>query len=183
MPGEIIYVDIRNQDGFTILDMLFVCGLIGVISVIALPRLLQAKQAAGSASAIGSLRAIYSAELTYALTCGSGFYSPNLTRLGVAPAGSKEPFISPNLSTANSLTRSGYVIQLEGTAFSGAPLSCNGLAAGEGAQAFKAGADPNEAANRRFFATNADGQLYEHNASLYSVMPEAGEPAVGHFLR
>jgi type II secretory pathway pseudopilin PulG len=177
-----MHVNIRKQDGFTLIDILFVCGLIGVLSIIALPRLLLARQAAGSASAIGSLRAINSAQLTFALTCGAGFYSPNLSRLGVAPPGSREAFISPNLSVADTVTRSGYVIQLEGTPFPGAPASCNGLAMGEGAQAFKAGADPNEIENVRFFATNADGQLYEDRASMYAAMPEMGEPATGHVL-
>src|SRR6476646_3863305 len=99
-----------------------------------MPRLLQARQAASAASAIGSMRAINSAELTFALTCGSGFYAPNLTTLGRAPANSREAFISPNLATSNSVSRSGYVIEVDGAAWSGAPGSCNGLAVGEAAQ-------------------------------------------------
>ena len=72
----------KTDSGFALLDMIFVCGLIGILSGIAVPKLLLAKQAAGAASAIGSMRAINSAELTYALTCGSGFYAPNLPSLG-----------------------------------------------------------------------------------------------------
>ncbi len=92
-------VSIRRADsGFALLDLIFVCGLIGILSGIAVPKLLMAKQAAGAASAIGSMRAINSAELTYALTCGNGFYAPHLPALGQAPPGSNEPFCtSPDL--------------------------------------------------------------------------------------
>ncbi len=77
----------RKAQGFALIDLIFVCGVIGLLASIALPRLLLAKQAAGSASAIGSMRAVNSAELTYALTCGAGFYAPNLSTLGTAPPG------------------------------------------------------------------------------------------------
>ena len=95
------------------------CGIIGVLCSIALPRLLLAKQAAGSASAIGSMRAINSAELTYALTCGNGFYAPNLTTLGTAPPGSREPFIAAGLGAADVVNKASYTIQLEATAYLG----------------------------------------------------------------
>ena len=68
---------IRKADGFALIDILFVCAMIGVLSTIALPRMLIAKQSAGAASAIGSLRTIHSAQLTFALTCGAGFYAPD----------------------------------------------------------------------------------------------------------
>jgi type II secretory pathway pseudopilin PulG len=173
----------RNEKGFTLIDMLFVCGLIGILSIIALPRLLLAKQAAGAASAIGSMRSINSAQLTFALTCGQGFYAPKLTTLGVPPVGSAEAFLSPNLTITDTVTRSGYVIKVEGTPFASAPASCNGLILGEAAQAFKASADPNEIENKRYFATNADGQIFEHSATLSLLMPEVGEPPVGRILQ
>ena len=96
----------RKADGFALIDLLFVIALIGVLSTIALPRMLLARQSAGSASAIGSMRVIHSSQLTFALTCGAGFYAPNLTTLGHAPVGSHEAFISANLATANTVTKS-----------------------------------------------------------------------------
>ena len=62
----------RKPQGFALIDLIFVCGIIGLLASIALPRLTLAKSAAGAASAIGSMRAINSAELTFALTCGAG---------------------------------------------------------------------------------------------------------------
>jgi type II secretory pathway pseudopilin PulG len=174
---------IRKADGFALIDILFVCAILGILSTIALPRLLLAKQSAGAASAIGSLRTIHSAELTFALTCGGGFYAPDLTTLGRPPANSREPFISPNLSTANTVTRSGYAIQIQGAAFNGAPGSCNGLSGGQAAQGYKAVADPTETGNLRYFGTNDNGAIWENSSTLLGVMPEVGDPAAGRLLR
>jgi type II secretory pathway pseudopilin PulG len=171
------------EQGFTLIDLIFVIGIIGVLCTAALPRLLLARQSAGAASAIGAMRAISSAQLTFAITCGGGFYAPNLTTLGTAPPASKEAYISPNLGSADTVTRAGYIIQLTATPFAAAPASCNGLALGDGGQAFKAAADPAEPNNTRFFATNANGQIFEDLTSLYAAMPEAGDPVAGHLLR
>src|SRR5450756_2626034 len=142
---------IRKAHGFALIDVIFVCGMIGLLSSIALPRLLLAKQSAGAASAIGSMRAISSAELTFALTCGSGFYAPNLTTLGTAPAGSNEAFIGGGLGAHDTVTKSGYLIQLEAAPFGGAPPTCNALESGLAGQGFRAAADAIDVANPRFF--------------------------------
>lgn len=172
-----------SAHGFALIDLLFVCGIIGLLASIALPRLLLAKQTAGAASAIGSMRAINSAELTYALTCGNGFYAPNLTTLGVVPPGSREPFLAGGLTSSNSVVKSGYTITIDGAPYTGAPPTCNGLGPSEAAQGFRASADPTEPTNTRFFATNASSFIYQHNASLFATMPEVGESPVGTPLR
>ena len=174
---------IRKSDGFALIDILFVCSIMGILCAIAVPRMLLAKQSAGAASAIGSMRAINSAQLTFALTCGGGFYAPDLTTLGRSPVGGLEGFISPNLGGANAVTRSGYLVQVEATPFAGSPASCNGLAAGGAGQGFRAGGDALEPSNVRFFATNANGQIYEHTSTLLASMPEVGSPAIGHTLQ
>ena len=173
----------RRAQGFALIDLIFVCGIIGLLASIALPRLLLAKQAAGSASAIGSMRTVNSAQLTYALTCGNGFYAPSLSTLGTPPAGSRESFVSSDLGAADVIIKSGYTIQLSATAYAGAPATCNGLGAGMAGQGFKAAGDPVEPLNPRFFATNANGLIYEHNSTLWGVVPEVGEPPSGHPLR
>src|SRR5471030_1230873 len=178
-------VVIRNakaQGGFALIDMIFVCGLIGLLSGIALPRLMLAKQAAGSASAIGSMRVISSAQLTFALTCGSGFYAPKLTTLGTPPPGSNEPFVSPDLTSADSIIKSGYAIQMAAAPYVGAPSTCNGLSPDQAGQGFRAAADPTEATNMRFFGINSYGLVYEDVVSLFAPMPEVGEPSAGHPL-
>ena len=173
---------IRAARGFALIDLVFVCGVIGVLCSIALPRLALAKQSAGAASAIGSMRVVNSAQLTYALTCGSGFYSPNLTTLGTPPPASNEPFITVGLGTADTVTKSGYIITMSATPFAGAPPSCNGLGAGVAGQGFAASADPTEPLNLRFFGTNASNIIFEHTATLSGSMPETGPPPVGQMV-
>jgi type II secretory pathway pseudopilin PulG len=173
----------RNARGFALIDVLFVCGIIGILSLIAAPRLLLARQAAGSASAIGAMRTINSAQLTFALTCGGGFYAPRLTVLGTNPPGSPTSFISPTLGRADSINQSGYTIQMTATAFSGSPAPCNGTTAGESGRAFKAAANALEPDNTRNFGLNSNGQIWEDSAPMFSTMPELGEPPSGHILR
>jgi hypothetical protein len=173
----------RNAQGFALIDLIFVCGIIGLLAGIALPRLTLAKSAAGAASAIGSLRAINIAHLTFALTCGAGFYAPNLTTLGIAPPRSNEPFIGGGLGAANTVVKSGYVVTVEATAYAGAPPSCNGLGGGLTAQGFKAAADPADLRNPRHFETNANNAIYEDVLSMHAAMPESGQPVAGHPIR
>ena len=175
---------VRNKaQGFALIDLIFVCGIIGLLCSIALPRLLLAQQSAGAASAIGSMRTINSAQLTFALTCGGGFYAPDLPTLGTAPPGSHEPFITSGLSTGAVINKAGYTIQMSAVPFAGAPPSCNGLGAGAGGQGFVAAADPNSGGNFRFFATNSNNIIYENTSSLYATMPEIGVPAAGGPIR
>ena len=176
-------VSIRKAQGFALIDLIFVCGIIGLLASIAMPNLMQARSAAGSSSAIGTMRALNSAELTFALTCGSGFYAPSLTVLGTAPPGSTEPFVGSELGAADTVIKSTYAIQLSATAFADAPGSCNGLAAGAAGQGFKAAADATSAGGSRFFATNGSSVIYEHTSTLWADMPEVGEPLIGHPLR
>jgi type II secretory pathway pseudopilin PulG len=173
---------IRKAHGFALIDLIFVCGIIGVLSSIALPRLLLAKQSSTWASAIGTMRVIDSAQLTYALTCGSGFYAPKLTTLGTAPAGSREPFIGPGLGASDTVIKSGYTITMTVLPYAGAPSSCNGVAVGAAGQGFSASADPLDPANPRFFGTNASNIIYEHIATLSASMPESGPPPVGQMI-
>lgn len=172
----------HKQAGFTLIELLLVCGLIGIISAMALPRLLMAKQAADASSAIGSLRTIASSELGYSASCASGYFSPDLTTLGLMPPGTSSAYISPDLSYANSVFKSSYLIQMTGTPSPTAPATCNGLAAGAASRSFRAGADPVGPTNYRFFALNSANTIYEDTVSVYAAMPEVGVPATGHPL-
>jgi hypothetical protein len=170
---------LRSERGFTLVDMLFVIGLIGLLSTLAVPGLTRARGAAHSSSALASLRMINSAELSYAISCGLGFYSPTLPPLGVPPPASTTPFLQPELSSAASVNRSGYQFRLFGTALAGAPASCNGVAAGQGSPGYKAAADPLESTNMKYFATNSSGLLYQHTGSMFATLPEAGPASIG----
>lgn len=175
-------MSVSKAHGFALIDLIFVCGIIGVLCSVGMPHLFAARSAAGASSAIGSMRAINSGQLTFALTCGAGFYAPNLSTLGTAPPGSNEPFITGGLGSADTVTKSGYVVQMAATPFGGAPASCNGLAAGAAGQGFKAAADPADPQGSRYFATNANNVIFEHTATLFPLMPEAGDAPAPAFV-
>ena len=170
---------IRDSRGFAIVDLLFTCGIIGILAAIGIPRFAVAKNAASAGSAIGSLRVIISAELSFAISCGGGFYAPSLTALGTAPPGSATAFIFDDLGNADIVGRPGYNIELTATPVPVSPGSCNGIAAGQLGQGFRAGATAIDPANPRSFATNANGVIWEDPAPLFPIMPDFGEPATG----
>jgi type IV pilus assembly protein PilA len=171
---------VNNEDGFTLIDMLFVVALIGLISTLAIPGLMRARGAAQSASALGTIRVVNSGQLSFAITCGLGFYAPDFTTLTVKPAGAIDAFLAPELATGPTFIRSGYNFSMAGTALAGAPASCNGLAAGQAAPGYAVVADALAGGTEdRFFGSNADGLIYEHTASLGGIMPEAGAPGAG----
>jgi type IV pilus assembly protein PilA len=63
----------RNKKGFSLLELLIVVAIILIIATIAVPSLLRSRQATNESAAVGDLRALNSAEITYASSNGQNF--------------------------------------------------------------------------------------------------------------
>ncbi|MGH9310024.1 MAG: type IV pilin protein [Vicinamibacterales bacterium] len=149
----------RNDAGFTLIEMLIVVAVIGVIAAIGIPSVLRARVSANESSAIASLRAISTAEATYFAHAGTSGYAGSLATLARSCPGGTQPFISPDLAFDPSL-KSGYTVGLQASATAQPSRpDCNGTATDSD---FYATAEPVSHGNTgvRAFATNNRGSIY-----------------------
>jgi type IV pilus assembly protein PilA len=123
--------DVDAADGFTLVELLVVVTIISIVGAIAVPTLLRGRITANEAAAIGSLRAINSAQSAYSSSAAAGNYAPLLSILVLPCPGGAIGFISPDLANDPS-QKSGYVVTLSpGTAPAGGP-DCNGTPTRQG---------------------------------------------------
>ena len=117
----------KKQKGFSLIELLIVVAIILIIAAIAIPNLMRSRMAANESSAVGSVRTINTAMVTYAAQFPDTGYAATLDALGGATAACAPPavatlaaacLIDQNLSVAP-YQKSGYTFTAAGTTTSG----------------------------------------------------------------
>jgi type II secretory pathway pseudopilin PulG len=151
-----------------------VVAIIGVLAAIALPMLLRARMSTNEASAMSTLRSIYGAQFAYASLCGRSGYAADLPTLAVPPDGALDPFLSPDLTYAATVTKSGFSVTMNAAGFPAGANDCNGTPTVGGYYASAAPLDGTTGA--RSFAITHAGAIYYLNGLTPPDPAESGSP-------
>jgi type IV pilus assembly protein PilA len=149
----------KKPEGFSLIELLIVVAIILIIAAIAIPNLLRSKMAANESSAVGSMRTINTAEVTYATVYPNVGYSANVASLGgilatcATTASSAAACLIDNIlanATAAGTAKSGYFFT----------YNLNGAAGGLNTAYTLLGSPANTGSTgQRFFFTDQTGVI------------------------
>lgn len=153
--------------GFSLIELLLVCALVGILGALSAPFLMAAKTSSNEASAIGSLRAVNSAQATFFTTCGRQAYAAALADLISGDFLSADMGFNP---------KAGYNFALAaGAGGVAGPPSCLG---GATMTTYYASGTPLAATTgSRAFATSPIGTIWERDGAVAPAEPFSADPA------
>ena len=162
----------RTQKGFSLIELLIVVAIILIIAAIAIPTLTRARVAADESSAVGSIRSINTAEISYNAAYPAVGFAVNLSYLGGAspctPSTSSGCFIDSVLSGGNPSTKSGYTFTLSaGSCAAITPNSCYSVVAGPQFATYT---------GAKYFCSLEDGVVRTSTTSLSNPCPNTTPP-------
>jgi type IV pilus assembly protein PilA len=139
----------QKQKGFSLIELLIVVAIILIIAAIAIPNLLRARISANEASAVGSVRTINTAQITYNSSYSTVGYASSLTNLAgtscAPPTSGGACLIDSQLGSGAASTKSGYSFGISGA--TGTPVATYSIIA--------APISPNQTGTR-YFCSFAD---------------------------
>ncbi len=149
-----------RQKGFSLIELLIVVAIILIIAAIAIPNLLRSRIAANEASAVGSLRTMNTALVTYSSTYQAVMFPTALLSLQAPAAGGNPSITNADLldrvlsgAAALPIQKSGYTF-----AYNGGVATAGGGVATYGIDAWPISQNTT---GIRVFATTQAGVIYD----------------------